>query len=157
MTDLMGQLLQSGNEALAVDLGLGVVAGCAGFLTVWHAVNRGWGDSRYRVATLVAIAAPVCVFSPNAFFTLGRLIRGVFYGFAMPVVGWLSFMVLVLMAGAALGYMARRSDLRRALEAHTEAAAIPSLGERIKPAIAQTREPALATRQTTAIEVRHVR
>lgn len=167
--DYLGQFMRTGNEAIAVDFGIGIVAACTGFLTVWCAINRGWGDSRARILTLVAIAAPVCALAPDAFCELGKLIRGMFFGFALPAVGWLSFLALVLLAGFAGGYMARRSDVLQAQGERHEAETLPRLGERIKPAVSQARaallsrphaEPARATRQQTAVEVRrggHVR
>jgi hypothetical protein len=147
------------NETQAVNIGLGAVVVSAGFLIVWHAVNRGPGDSRYKMAALVVTATALHVFLPAYLFEVGQEIRGLFYGFVMPAIGWLSFMALVLLAGAALGIMFSRYEARKVRGEQ------PGIGERIAPTIAQTRapllpeqpEPARATRQQTAIEVRHVR
>lgn len=159
--DFMDQFLRTGDVSLAVDAGVGVVALTVAYVIIWNTMNRGWGDDRKCLITLGIVGAPLLAIYPDCPFETGKLLRGMFIG-SLPAIGWLSFGALVVFAGFAWGYNARKPAALSVAPQTIRAQAEP------RPAVSQARatplpkaapEPVRLSRLTTppAVQVEYRR
>lgn len=99
MTDFMGQLIRTGDTALAVDFVLGVSLYVIAFSAVWFSLTT---NTRDYFPAGGAGAVVLYMVHHDIFIVCGKVLRGFFLG-SLPAIGWLSFFVLLILAGAVVG------------------------------------------------------
>lgn len=146
MSERVQQLL-SGNEAIAIDFGLGVIVLSLGAALLWHAFGEGRTDGRWLWGAVIGASSVIALAVPDMFFVVGMVARAMFFGVAVPAGGWLSAAAVVAAGGWAYG---RHSKRKQESEAASTAPVKPAGAllehiEHIKPELIETRPVALIT------------
>jgi hypothetical protein len=138
MNERVHQLL-NGNEALAVDFGIGVFAVSFAASVLWLGLG---GSKKYIWSTVLCVFPAIALLAPDLPFVAGKVLKAVFFAIALPAGGWFSFLALV----AAIGWLFGRYGYgRRAVQELPQHAPMRT--------VEHAPEPARLTRQGTTLAV----